>query len=144
MSRKLGTEKVTIVSGRVTTGGGTRDVIVPALPGTVIGIKQIIASNQVNSPDSIIFYDGADAITPNMTIGASGTLILDELGGDHIELTKGSGLFASTQLVGDIEVFAYYVAYDENAGITKVASRTASLSPTTTRAPNRFGGQSEG
>ena len=143
MARRFGTEKVSIANGAVTTGGGTLDVIIPAQDGIVIGINQLIASNQANSLNTIRFYNGNTPITPNMALGASGTLILDVFGGSQLELSTGSGLFGSSDLAGNIQTTIYYVAHDEGAGVTKVASRAASLSPITVRTPNRFGGQTE-
>ena len=143
MARRFGTEKVSIANSNVTSGSGTLDVIIPAQDGVIIGINQLIASNQAGSINTIRFYDGATPITPNMALGASGTLILDDVGGSQLELSTGSGLFGSSDLAGLIQTTIYYVSHDESAGITQVASRAASLSPITTRAPNSFGGQTE-
>lgn len=136
MARRFGTENVLITNTTVTSISGALDTIIPAQSGWIIGINQIIASNQLNEARSIIFYDGLSRITPNMTLGSSGTVIIDEFGGDQLELSKGSGLFANNNSTSsNIQVTVYYVLHDERTPITKSAARTATYTPIVTRAP---------
>ncbi len=141
--------KVRTAIATVTSVSGALDEVIAAQSRQAIGIVQLIASNQLAGVRDIAFYDGSTRLTPFMALGASGTLILDEVGGEQLELSIGSGLFASSSAVGsDTQVSVYYVLHDESIPITKSAARAASLQPigrhgSVRRTPNRIGGQTE-
>ena len=144
--RRSSSEYVTTTTANITSGLSAFDVIIPAQSGMIIGLNQIIVSNQLGAANAITLYDYVTPITPTMALGGSGTLIIDGWGGGQLELTKGSGLFGVSNIVGDIEVTVYYVLHDKRTPITKAQARTASYQATTTatRTPNRAGNQSEG
>lgn len=140
--------KIRIANAVVTVAlSSAHDVIIPAQSGMAIAVTQLIASNQLNQLSAIRLYNGDTAITPLIALGASGTLILDEVGGEQLELSVGSGLFGSNNFVGNTQVTVYYVLHDERTPREKSLARAATLvsigDNNITRTPNRFGGQSE-
>lgn len=139
-------QKIRIANAVVTVPlSGAHDAIIAAESGMAISITQIIASNQINAISALRLYDGDSSITPLMVMGASGTLILDKIGGEQLELSVGSGLFGSNHFTGNTQVTVYYVLHDERTPREKSLARAASVVPIganeITRTPNQFGNQ---
>lgn len=140
--------KILIANAVVTVAlSGAHDTIIAAQSGMAIAVTQLIATNQLNQITAIRLYDGNTAITPLIALGASGTLILDEVGGEQLELSVGSGLFGSNNFAGNTQVTAYYMLHDERTPRKKSTARATSFSAVSvgnnniTRTPNRFGNQ---
>lgn len=138
--------KILIANAVVTVAlSGAHDVIIAAQSGMAIAVTQLFASNQRNQLSAIRFYDGDTSLTPLVPLGASGTLILDEAGGEQLELSVGSGLFGSNNFAGNTQVTAYYMLHDERTPREKSLARAATTvaigNNNITRTPNRFGNQ---
>lgn len=139
-------QKIRIANAVITVPlSGAHDAIIAAQSGMVISVTQILASNQLNTISALRLYEGDSSITPLMAMGASGTLILDKIGGEQLELAVGSGLFGSSHYTGNTQVTVYYVLHDERTPLEKSLARAASLTPiganNVTRTPNQFGNQ---
>ena len=145
MARRFGTEKVSRAIVTVSSVCPTKTDVVPAQAGFAYNLKQIVATNNNLTAVGLKICEGNDVLLPTVVLPASGTLFWDVPGGGEMELAIGSGITACVIASGtSVQVAAYYVPHDENAGITKEAARTATYIPsnaTATRIPNFFGDQ---
>lgn len=116
--------------------------IIPAQAGYAIGLVDIIMSNMENAPAAIQLYEETSELIPLIGLTASGVFEWSSPGGGQYELIAGSGLNGSVITSSDtVQVAAFYVLHVESTPITKSAARAATLTPTTVRTPNFFGGQ---
>ena len=140
--------KVRIANATITAISGAHDEIIAPASGYSISLVQMIASNQLNAIYNVVLYDGLEPITPLIPLGASGTMILDEIGGEQLELTVSSGLYGSSSYACNTQVTVYYVLHDERTPTSKNTARFASMVPigraSAIRMPNIVGEQSEG
>lgn len=146
-AKRVGIRRATVrVSGVCPpASGGFHTTIVAPGSGFSVGLTQLIASNQDNIVNAITLSEETEQIAPQITLGASGTIFWDDVGGQHLELSPGSGLTACLFVAGNVDVTAFYILYDRRAPVTKFAARTNSFNNiTVTRTPNRAGNQSEG
>lgn len=138
MSRRTGTEKtfdVTLLS--VIAGSGAMVLVAPDAD-TILSAKiaQVSAEGSGNFEYNILA--GNDIILHGHVPEYS-SITFDWP--DSYEAPKGSGLYIEA-LENDGSITLYYTPYDESAGITKLASRTASLNPPlATRTPNNVKGR---
>lgn len=129
------------------TASGVYDVIITAASGYQYELTQITAVNQQGATREITLYDGWTEIMPGIPLGASGTVILgnQDLGNlDGGLLTASSGLRASIDVDGTIDLTVYYVTHDERTPIAKYTARWNSYNDAQViRTPNRRGEQQE-
>lgn len=137
MPRRFGSEHVSIANATLTSGSGILDVIIAPQTNKIIGINQFIVSNQLNQLTDVTLYDGASKITPEIPVGGSGTIILDEFGGNQLELSLGSGLYGTLNITGEAQITVYYVLHDLTPPSNKDTYRAATYntSPKATRTP---------
>lgn len=137
-------QKINTHIGSVTGVCPTQDTVLAGQSGISYGVTQMMVANLDGITNSVKLYsEGGQQITPQITLGASGTFIWDVPGGEQLELGIGSGLNACLGSSGSsgMEVAVYYVRHDERnpdwRGTAIIPAKNV------TRAPNRFGGQSK-
>jgi len=137
--------KIYTASATVSGVCPTKTEILPATSGYRATIKQIVGASKVGYVAALNLSQGDTPIAPQFTLGASGTLIWDNLGGGQgLPLEVGSGIFGCLDIPGEVDVTIYYEWEDQTTPITKEQARTASYNNVTViRTPNRFGGQSK-
>lgn len=122
----------------------TKTEILPATSGYRATIKQVVGASKNAYTTAITLYQGESALAPQFTLGASGTLIWENLGDSGLVLETGSGIFGCLDIPGEVDITVYYTWKDLRTPITKESARATTHSNiTVVRCPNRFGGQSE-
>lgn len=133
--------RVTVTVSGVAPNGFT--AIIPPASGYQYGITNLVAANLESDTRAITFYEQTTSkLTPQIALGASGTLIWDKPGQGPVELGIGSGLYGQMKTSGNVEVTAYYYMHDERTPITKSSARASTYTGrTVTRLPNIAGNQ---
>ena len=119
MSRRPGTENIfTFTDAAVSAGTET---MLAATPGVIYSPRQIVLAASGSTATAILSC-GTTFLTVQVPAGDTTSIELP----DGLNCPIGSGVDI-TVVGGDLAVSLYYVPYDKNPGITKVASRAASL-----------------
>ena len=140
MTRRTGTEKtldVTIIS--FAPASGVMTLVAPD-SDKILSPKTAQISSHGGGDLEYNILSGSDIILHGHV--GSNTSDVFEWPSDY-EIAQGSGLYIES-LAQDGSVTLYYTCYDESAGITKIASRAASLNPPLAiRTPNFVKGRSK-
>ena len=118
MSRRFGTENIfTFYDAAVSAG--TETLLAPT-PGVIYSPRQIVLAASGLTATAILSC-GSVFLNAQVPAGDTTSIELPE----GLNCPIGSGIDI-TVVGGDVAVSLYYVPYDKNPGITKVASRAAS------------------
>jgi len=126
MFRRFGNESTLIAqSGMAGLGAG---VLVPGVTDLILIPKKVVLAGLGVGPADVKLISGESFL--NARVPTDSTVCIP-LG---LELAKSSGI--TMNISGNlVQVTLYYTTKDESPGITKSASRAASLVPITTRNP---------
>ena len=137
MARRAGTEKtydVTIIS--FAPASGVMELVAPD-SDKILSPKTAQISSHLGGNLEYNILAGNDIILHGHVSGNDASTFTWP---ESYEIAQGSGLYVES-LVSDGAITLYYTCYDESAGITKVAARTASLNPPLAiRTPNALNG----
>ncbi len=128
MSRRFGNEnKFVAQSGMAGLGAG---VLVPGVVDLILIPCKVILAGLGVGPADVKLISGESFL--NARVPTDDTVCIPFP--DGLELAKSSGI--TMNITGNlVQVTLYYTVKDESPGITKSASRAASLNPITTRNP---------
>lgn len=119
----------------VTVTGVAPQALISAQSGYAPAIVQIALHNDNGDIRNVTLFEESEEFF-QMTMGASGTIIWDFMLEE--ELHKGSGLYATLDSAGSVDILVRYVLHDER---TPTNLNPATYVPSTIRKPNEFGNQ---